>query len=235
MGLGRQWEGVRSKKAHEEKEHPKQKRKVSPRTWVFFAPASMRNRRSQLSAISMVFPQILVICQSISIDFLSFSISFNQLHSVFISFNLSLTWSKTQEFNDNHVMTTGRWGKQHVRERDLSLRSQLLQDIQTTRKGLSVLGGGGPRKVIRDSSFVSGLLGTSFHMRAWFHPYTTRLNSASRLAATHLMIFERAHSILLWAAVCARACPNYMFDCLPNLACFASNLGNIPLTPTTNI
>ena len=55
---------------------------------VFFAP-SMRNRRSQFSAISMVFLQILVDFQSISIDFCHFQsasvrlkISFNQFDSV---------------------------------------------------------------------------------------------------------------------------------------------------------
>ena len=53
----------------------------------FFAPPSMRNRRSQFSAISMVFPQILVDFESISIDFLSCSISFSQLQSILISFN----------------------------------------------------------------------------------------------------------------------------------------------------
>ena len=53
----------------------------------FSTPPSMRNRRSQLSANSMVFLQILVNFQSISIDFLSFSISFSQLQSVLINFN----------------------------------------------------------------------------------------------------------------------------------------------------
>ena len=39
----------------------------------FFAPPSMRNCQSQFSAISKVFPQILVDFQSILMDFLSFS------------------------------------------------------------------------------------------------------------------------------------------------------------------
>ena len=48
----------------------------------FFAPPSLRNRRSQFSAISMVFLQILVDFHSISIDCLLFSPSFSQLQSL---------------------------------------------------------------------------------------------------------------------------------------------------------
>ena len=55
---------------------------------VCFAPPSMRNRRSQFSAISLRFPLILVDFQSISTDcchFQSVSVSFNQLQSSLIS------------------------------------------------------------------------------------------------------------------------------------------------------
>ena len=64
----------------------------------FLAPPSMRNRRSQFSAISTVFPQMLIDFQSISIAFLSFSISFGQFQSIWISCNrflITLTRSKT--------------------------------------------------------------------------------------------------------------------------------------------
>ena len=44
----------------------------------FFTPPSMRNGRSQISAISMVSPQILVDFQSISCHFQSVSVSFSQ-------------------------------------------------------------------------------------------------------------------------------------------------------------
>ena len=70
------------------------------RCCFFLTPSSMRNRRSQFSAISLVFLQILVDFQSISIDFLSCSISFSQLQSILISVLISfnqLTRSKTQE------------------------------------------------------------------------------------------------------------------------------------------
>ena len=50
----------------------------------FFAPPSMRNGRSQFSVISNGFPPDS--CR-ISIDFLSFSISFSQLQSILISSN----------------------------------------------------------------------------------------------------------------------------------------------------
>ena len=69
----------------------------------FFAPPSVRDLWSQFSAISMVLPQILVDFQSVSIDFchsLSFSVSFNQLRSV---------WLGQKRRN---LLTTGRWGKQ---------------------------------------------------------------------------------------------------------------------------
>ena len=72
----------------------------------------MRNRGSQFSAISRVFPQILVDFQSVSIDFLSFSISFSQLQSILINFNqFQSVWLGQKRRN---LLTTGRWGKQHV-------------------------------------------------------------------------------------------------------------------------
>ena len=47
----------------------------------------MRNRRSQFSAISTVFPQILVDFQPIRIDCRPFSGNFNQFQSILVSFN----------------------------------------------------------------------------------------------------------------------------------------------------
>ena len=79
---------------------------------AFFTPPSTRNRRSQYSAISMGFPQMFVDFQSISFDFLSFSISFSQLQSVLINFNqFQSVWLSQKRRN---LLTTGRWGKQHV-------------------------------------------------------------------------------------------------------------------------
>ena len=62
-----------------------------PTMRCFLAPPSMRNCGSQFLAISMIFRQILVDFQSISIDLASFSISFSQLQSILISFYLSGT------------------------------------------------------------------------------------------------------------------------------------------------
>ena len=80
--------------------------KDSSRLRCFFAPPSMRNRRSQFSAYFTGFPPILVDLESISADFLSI---FNQFQSILTSFNQfqfdsvknSLTRSKTQELIDN--------------------------------------------------------------------------------------------------------------------------------------
>ena len=74
----------------------------------FFNPPSMRNRRSQFSAISMGFPQILNDFQSTSIKFLSFSISFGQLQSVLITYNqFESVWLRQKRRN---VFTTGGGG-----------------------------------------------------------------------------------------------------------------------------
>ena len=53
----------------------------------FFTPPSMRNRPKPIFGDFNGFPQILVGFQSVSIDFLSFSISFSRLQSILISFN----------------------------------------------------------------------------------------------------------------------------------------------------
>ena len=62
--------------------------------------------------ISVVFPQILVDFQSISIDFLAFSISLSQPESILIHLNqFQSVWLSQKRRN---LLTTGRWGKQHV-------------------------------------------------------------------------------------------------------------------------
>ena len=59
------------------------------------------------------FPPILVDFQLISIDFLSFSISLSQFQSVLISFNqFQSVWLGQKRRN---LLTTGRWGKQHLK------------------------------------------------------------------------------------------------------------------------
>ena len=79
----------------------------------FFAPPSMRNGRSQFSAISMVFPQIL--CR-FSIDFDWFSVIFNQFQAASVNFNqfnqFQSVWLGQKRRN---LLTTGRWGKQHLK------------------------------------------------------------------------------------------------------------------------
>ena len=82
----------------------------------------MRNGRSQFSAISMVFPQILVDFQSISIDFLSFSISSSQLQSILISFNQFQSVSLGQK--RRNWLTTGRWGKTRKKSRTFPCEEQ---------------------------------------------------------------------------------------------------------------
>ena len=47
--------------------------------WVFFTPPSMRSRRSQVRRFQWFSPPSLVDLQSISTDFLSFSINLSQL------------------------------------------------------------------------------------------------------------------------------------------------------------
>ena len=77
----------------------------------FSTPPSMRNRRSQFCDDFNGFP-ILFDFQSISIDFLSFSISFSQFQSVLINVNqFQSVWFGQKRRN---LLTTGRWGKQHV-------------------------------------------------------------------------------------------------------------------------
>ena len=71
----------------------------------------------------MVFLQIFVDFQSISIDFWSFSTSFSQFQSILINFNqFQSVWLSQKRRN---LLTTGRWGKQHLMNaRRISASSQ---------------------------------------------------------------------------------------------------------------
>ena len=79
----------------------------------FFAPPSMRNRRSQFQAISMGFPPDF---RRLSIHFdrfWSFSTSFSQFQSILINFTqFQSVWLSQKR---RTLLTTGRWGKQHLR------------------------------------------------------------------------------------------------------------------------
>ena len=95
----------------------------SERVRCFFAPPFMRNRRNQFLVISIGFPQILVDFQSISFDFLSFSISFSQPQSALINFNqFQSVWVSEKRRN---LLTTGRWVKQRKTRSTLASHSAI--------------------------------------------------------------------------------------------------------------
>ena len=110
----------------------------------FFAPPFMRNRRSQLSAISHGFPP--ESCR-LSIHFGRFAVIFNHFQSVSISFSQfvchfhSLTRSETQAFID-----TGRWGKKHLMFMQQIIRGRFLYTPTPPTPEYTLVGVGGVYK-----------------------------------------------------------------------------------------